>query len=62
VHEEAKDKDPSPDENEIKRQQRQMQNASRIGVDRGNDQTRYEHLKPTLEPLHNIENGYKRSS
>ena len=28
-----------------------MQNANRIGVDRSNDQTRYEHLKPTLEPL-----------
>ena len=29
-----------------------VQNASRIGVDRCNDQTRYEHLKPTLEPLY----------
>ena len=62
MHEEAKDKAPSPEENEIKRQQRGMQNANRIGVDRCNDQTRYEHLKPTLEPLYDIENGYKRSS
>ena len=62
MHEEAKDKDPSPDENEIKGNKEGCKNAIRIGVDRCNDQTRYEHLKPTLEPLRNIENGYEGSS